>query len=385
MTIWMAKLRRGGQRRATAVTASALLVATGAVTALAAPAQAALADVGPRDAGTGFPTFYTDSRGTSLQLCLDGPPLCLAARADLIDGSPPTGDGEAFYYEAAADVGPVTVANALEAAYFQGGVDQEQTFMRTQVSAQKGGLTPGGRYTVRDPYGTLTCTATSVGEIRNNQCRTETPPFPLNFTAALGGRINPFLTWDPTVSDAPLGYIGDGVTPHKVVGSSTGFNKVTLDGPAFTGGTCNAAGVCHAETDLFVVQGKLATGTTTPPPPVTPPPPPPGPGPVPPPQAVTVPGAPGIGLASPGARGGALTAIARWSVPTSNGGTAITGYVVQARRLNGTVARTSANLARTTRSFQMALPSGSYKFTVRARNARGLGTVSGLSNTVAAR
>ena len=105
--------------------------------------------------------------------------------------------------------------------------------------------------------------------------------------------------------------------------------------------------------------------------------------------AATVPDPPVIGTASSGANGGALTATARWSPPASNGGSAITGYVVTALRMS----RTGTVLSRTdspllgagarTRTF--TLPAGNYRFVVVARNAVGQGTSSARSNQVAAR
>ena len=52
------------------------------------------------------------------------------------------------------------------------------------------------------------------------------------------------------------------------------------------------------------------------------------------PAGATVPGAPVIGTPTAGAAGGSLTAIARWTPPTSTGGSAITGYVVTALRMS---------------------------------------------------
>src|SRR3954447_4853024 len=74
---------------------------------LSSQASASLSQVSGRDPDHLFPTWYSDNSGLSLQLCLDGLPNCLAARADL---TPP--DGEAFYFEAAADLGPFSIANA---------------------------------------------------------------------------------------------------------------------------------------------------------------------------------------------------------------------------------------------------------------------------------
>ncbi|MGA8210630.1 MAG: choice-of-anchor D domain-containing protein, partial [Nocardioidaceae bacterium] len=217
----------------------------------------------------GFPTWYADTDGTALQPCLDGLPMCLASAADLMADS----GGEGFYFAADAAVGPITVHNAVEAAYAGDGPGQEMVFVRTQVAAHAGGLVPGGTYTVTDPYGTLnSCTANASGQLRNNACRTETVPAAQDFNGALNGRVGPFLTWDtygdPSLgAPPPAGYIGDNATPHRVTGSPTGFNKVRVVGPGINADGSQpcaadwtgAAADC-AETDLFVVQGKVQPG-----------------------------------------------------------------------------------------------------------------------------
>jgi Fibronectin type III domain len=88
----------------------------------------------------------------------------------------------------------------------------------------------------------------------------------------------------------------------------------------------------------------------------------------------TAPSAPIIRTASSGVAGGAITATANWSAPTSTGGSAITSYRVTALRMrtDGTVAGTTvATAAPTARSLQMTLPvvNGLYRFEVQAVNA----------------
>ncbi|GAB2765825.1 hypothetical protein GCM10027039_28310 [Terrabacter koreensis] len=104
----------------------------------------------------------------------------------------------------------------------------------------------------------------------------------------------------------------------------------------------------------------------------------------------TVPGAPVIGTALPGTPGGAITATARWSAPANNGGSAITGYVVTALRLNaaGAVLGTTVSATQPAGATQlvMTLPVvGNYRFTVQAINAVGGGAQSARSNLVAGR
>jgi hypothetical protein len=100
----------------------------------------------------------------------------------------------------------------------------------------------------------------------------------------------------------------------------------------------------------------------------------------------TVPGTPGIGIATAGTAGGAITATARWAAP-GTGGSPITGYVVRALRIaaNGTVLSTTTSAVQpaAARLLTMTLPvNANYRFTVQAINAVGSGAQSARSNLV---
>ena len=81
--------------------------------------------------------------------------------------------------------------------------------------------------------------------------------------------------------------------------------------------------------------------------------------------------------------------MARWTAPVSTGGSAITGYVVTAIRINsnGTLGRrtTSAVQPARARVLNMTLAAGRYRFVVQARNSVGLSGFSARSNLVRAR
>ena len=103
----------------------------------------------------------------------------------------------------------------------------------------------------------------------------------------------------------------------------------------------------------------------------------------------TVPGAPVIGTAASGTAGGTVTATANWTAPASNGGSAVTGYVVRALQMSATgtvlATTTSAVQPASARQLTMTLPAGNYRFTVQAKNKAGSGSQSARSNLVVAR
>ena len=103
----------------------------------------------------------------------------------------------------------------------------------------------------------------------------------------------------------------------------------------------------------------------------------------------TKPGRARIRSAGSGARGGKVTALARWAAPLSTGGARVDGYRVYGYRLNARgvfVQRvTSSVRGPSARSWQPTLRRGRWKFAVRARNAVGWGQLSARSKPVTAR
>ncbi|MFL6132132.1 MAG: choice-of-anchor D domain-containing protein, partial [Nocardioidaceae bacterium] len=173
-----------------------------------------------------------------------------------------------FYYNATAVAnvaggGKASYTAALEQAFGNtsgvAAAGDQITFGRIEVKAS--GLTPGAKYTVTEPYGTMTLVANADGTItpvktagaREQTGCTLVPPN-CDFGLALGSRVGPFLTRSPandpaTVPVPKTGFIGDAVTPMKVVGSPFDTNVFTIK---------DSAGNVVASTDLFTVAGKEA-------------------------------------------------------------------------------------------------------------------------------
>lgn len=231
-----------------------------------------IVDFGPVDPATGFPSWYQDGTkaGLRLELCLEGPPLCSNSR-EAFPASPP--DGMANYWSASIEPfssplnqGKIGFRSAVVAAFGAAAeapcaprACAERTFSLIEVSADAGALKPGGTYRITHPFGSSTITANSSGGITSEIGREEVgcfsnPPDECAWEVVQTGRVGPFLRWADEAP--PAGFVGDAVTPHKVTGSPTGENLVTITGPDLGDGL---------STDLFIVEGKVSAASTPPP------------------------------------------------------------------------------------------------------------------------
>jgi len=226
--------------------------------------SAELTAAGPMDATNGFPSWYMDEDGLSLQLCLNSTfcvfdsPIAGNAFSQLI------GFGEkAFYWSADATLSAPNATGGLHLALvasFSGSTtvatpaDGEQITFFQIVVGPLTGLKPGGVYTVTHPYGVLAnLVADSSGTIPVQRQDIGCAAATCDFTAVLGTSIGPFLQWE---QNAPAGFVGNPATPHTVVGSPFGNNVFRIDGP-----NAGGSGVDTKQTNLFNVQGKSLTGT----------------------------------------------------------------------------------------------------------------------------
>jgi hypothetical protein len=233
--------------RARLVGMAVVALAVGAATlAVNGPAQGLNTNkTGDPDA-SGFPTHYTDDSGVSLQLCVDGSAKCGGATLDSDgaggDGIAVAPDGEGFYWIATSTVktsrGTIDVEFAHEGAWAS--ATQPIVFDRTRI---RGHLRPG-HYTLLTPYGQTRFSAEGTG-VRNVNL-TQDP----GCAMARGGTCSKKMTNWLRATGAPLGYLGNGVTPTTVTGGTKRNNLVVLANN----------GSAIGRTGKFVITGKLADG-----------------------------------------------------------------------------------------------------------------------------
>jgi len=273
---------------------SAVLVGIAALIsgAFVVPPAHALVDMGPLDA-TGFPAWYEDGNGLSLQPC-----NVAATCGGAVDPA------DRLYFGADARM-PATINQTARlsmglVATFGGGVVLAGDQVTNEVFRFEipGGLVPLANYTVTYPYGVETFTADAKGAIkvvRVNGC----VEAPCDFTQAIRtGYITNYLTWDPSIAPAPpAGFIADGLTPHSVVGSPLGTNFFRVTGPNVGGLRVNSI-----QTTDFTITGQLADPAT-----------------------FVAPTAPAFSAAA-GPGSGELTV--SWTPPVRDGGSAVTAYHV---------------------------------------------------------
>lgn len=259
----------------------------------AAPA-ASLSDLGLPIQPHGFPAFYTDSNGLSLepavprtQVGIDAlgnrtaagnstrPDLCIFTPVNPANpDSVKLGVGnETFWWSAVSTMtmpggGLAILTYGLEGSFPPPGspVDGQQiAFSRIRIRIDT--PTPG-TYTVTHPYGVKVFPNLPAGKKTINytiDTGAINPLLPaLSFRAALSTPLAPFLTWpdyanDPSlqvpelnaITGLPTGkvleqYIGNPVIPHTVIGSPFGTNVFRVQGPGV-----------DVSTNLFAVMGKV--------------------------------------------------------------------------------------------------------------------------------
>jgi hypothetical protein len=213
--------------------------------------------VGPMDAATGFPTWYSDNSGTQLKLCVTSECLTFVADPSQSPSVPGNFIDEAFYWNATATMpagngGKATLTLATEAAFASGNVQAGQQIAFNRIRIVVDGLVAGKTYVITHPYGKETLTAGTDGSIFFTQdigCLD--PGTDCLATKILGGRLGPWLT--PVNKTQDAGYISDPAVDQVVTGSPYGTNYFLIEGPDAGG-----AGIDRAETNLFSVAGKLA-------------------------------------------------------------------------------------------------------------------------------
>jgi hypothetical protein len=271
---------RASRRRPRAALATAALCATAATMLFSAAAAPAAITTGPVDAASGFPFSYTDDvQQFSLEQCQDLSGFCIEAPRP--DPAQPisvpdnyTPDGEGFWWLADAVVpnaGTGLARFGKESAFDNDEISNGHQVSFSRIRFRFQGLVAGDTYRITHPYGVDELVAEpdpkGGGRINfTNDVGCIGPPCG-DFPAIAGDPITAFLRWDPNVAPAaPAGYIGNAVTPHKVIGSPNGTNFVRLEHLVAQPPLVGLVPVLVGETDQFAVQGKLAG----PPPPPAP-------------------------------------------------------------------------------------------------------------------
>jgi Ca2+-binding RTX toxin-like protein len=243
----------------------------------------------------------------------------------------------------------------------------------TATSGTVTGLTAGTSYTLQvravNPDGSGPLSAASNAVTPTALVAPTTP----TGVIAVGGNASASLSW--TEGIVP-------VTSHVIQVRIAGGGPITL---VTTGSasTADITGLVNGTRYTFKVRAVNAAGVSafsaasnriTPAAPAPP---------------ATVPGAPVIGLATPGGGGGALTARVLWLPPLTDGGSAILNYQVTAIQVDALGVDTGFTVLGPLRgpganSQTLTLPAGRYQFTVVAINAIGTSVASDRSNIVTA-
>lgn len=267
--------------------ASSLLVATSS--------QAELFRMGPLDTpeppGNGYPTWYQDTDGLALDLCVPvtvdqmdactviaapgQPPIVLPFSFEdaNADGTPDNWLDEFFWYGADAaltlpGVGDAILVQAVEAAFGIGppGYGDQITFSRIRIRFD---APSAGSYTVTYPYG-----VESFPDVADGESIFFTSDIgigaPGDFSGAMQGAIGPYLTPVANIGGiitptAPIAigngtFLTDGATPTLATGSPFNTNYFEICVANLTNSLDGKKGTpACVSTEDFIVFGKVHT------------------------------------------------------------------------------------------------------------------------------
>ena len=263
-------------------------------------------------------------------------------------------------WTAPASNGGSAITGYVVTPYLNGTTAQTaQTFNSTATTETVGSLTNGSAYTFA--VAAINGVGTGPQSAASNSVTPATTPGAPTGVTATSGNASASVTWTAPASTGGATITGYVVTPY--LNGTTAQTAQTFNSTATTE---TVTGLTNGSAYTFTVAAINSVGTGTASAPsnsVTP---------------ATTPGAPTIGTATSGNASATVT----WTAPASNGGSAITGYVVTPY-LNGTTAQTAQTFGTATTETVTGLTNGSaYTFKVAAINGVGTGTQSAASNSV---
>ncbi len=218
------------------------------------------------------------------------------------------------------------------------------------------GLANGTAYTFT--VAATNSAGTGSASSASNSVTPVTVPGAPTIGAATAGNASATVNWTAPSDNGGAPVSGYVITPYIGGTAQTPVNVGTITADTVTGLTNGTAYTFTVAATNTAGTGSASSASNS----VTP---------------VTIPSAPTIGTATAG-KG---TATVKWTVPSSNGGSAITGYVVTP--YIGATAKTPVHVGNVTSDAVTGLANGTaYTFTVAATNAAGTGSASSHSKSV---
>ena len=254
--------------------------------------------------------------------------------------------------------GGAAITGYVVTPYIGGAAQTAQTFNSTATTEVVTGLTNGTAYTFK--VAAINAAGTGNQSGSSNSVTPTTVPGPPTGVNGISENSSALLSWTAPSSNGGTAITGYVVTPYiaGVAQTTQTFNS--------TATTQTVTGLSNGTAYTFTVAAVNADGTGTQSAPsasVTP---------------ATLPGAPTIGTVTPGVG----SATVSWTAPASNGGSAITGYVVTPYKAGVAQTAQTFNSTATSETATGLANNTAYTFTVAAINGVGTGAASAQSNSV---